>query len=124
MDGKAGHYERKLETRVGNVKLPVPKLRRLPFETRIIERYLAGVSVRRVENIIEALWATRVSSRAVSRLNQKIYHYIEAWRNREITGEFPYVYRCASSYLSPHFMQLSVFSPRASQLGRSSRVQG
>ena len=107
MNGKAGHYERKLETRVGNVKLPVPKLRRLPFETRIIERYkrreasveealveryLAGVSVRRVENIIEALWATRVSSRAVSRLNQKIYHYIEAWRNREITGEFPYVY--------------------------------
>jgi len=50
------------------------------------------VSVRRVEDITEALWGTRVSSGTVSRLNQKIYRHIEAWRNREITGEFPYVY--------------------------------
>jgi transposase-like protein len=85
----------------------VPKLRRLPFETAIIERYrrreasveealvemyLAGVSVRRVEDITEALWGTRVSSSTVSRLNQKIYKHIEAWRNREIRGEFPYLY--------------------------------
>jgi putative transposase len=34
----------------------------------------------------------RVSSGTVSRLNQKIYRHIEAWRNREITGEYPYVY--------------------------------
>ena len=88
-------------------KLEVPKLRRLPFETAIVERYnrressveealvemyLAGVSVRRVEDITEALWGTRVSSGTVSRLNQKIYRHIEAWRNREIAGEFPYVY--------------------------------
>jgi putative transposase len=79
----------------------------LPFETAIIERYkrreasveealvemyLAGVSVRRVEDITEALWGTRVSSGTVSRLNQKIYRHIEAWRNREIAGEFPYLY--------------------------------
>jgi transposase-like protein len=50
------------------------------------------VSVRRVEDITEALWGTRVSSGTVSRLNQKIYRHIEAWRNRAITGEFPYVY--------------------------------
>lgn len=106
-DSRAGHYERKLETKAGEVTLRVPKLRKLPFETAIIERYkrressveealvemyLAGVSVRRVEDITEALWGTRVSSGAVSRLNQKIYKHIEAWRNREITGEFPYVY--------------------------------
>jgi len=106
-DSRAGHYERQLETKAGQVTLRVPKLRRLPFETAIIERYkrressveealvemyLAGVSVRRVEDITEALWGTRVSSGAVSRLNQKIYKHIEAWRNREITGEFPYVY--------------------------------
>jgi transposase-like protein len=107
VDGRAGHYERKLETKAGEVKLRVPKLRRLPFETAIIERYkrreasveealvemyLAGVSVRRVEDITEALWGTRVSSGTVSRLNQKIYRHIEAWRNREISGEFPYLY--------------------------------
>lgn len=106
-DSRAGHYERKLETKAGQVTLRMPKLRRLPFETAIIERYkrreasveealvemyLAGVSVRRVEDITEALWGTRVSSGTVSRLNQKIYRHIEAWRTREIVGEFPYVY--------------------------------
>jgi putative transposase len=85
VDGRAGHYERTLHTQAGEVKLRVPKLRRLPFETAIIERYkrreasveealvemyLAGVSVRRVEDITEALWGTRVSSGTVSRLNQ------------------------------------------------------
>jgi len=107
VDSRAGHYERKLQTKAGEVQLRVPKLRNLPFETAIIERYrrreasveealvemyLAGVSVRRVEDITEALWGTRVSSGTVSRLNQKIYRHIEAWRNRTIEGEFPYVY--------------------------------
>jgi putative transposase len=107
VDTRAGHYERKLETKAGAVTLKVPKLRNLPFETAIIQRYrrressveealvemyLAGVSVRRVEDITEALWGTRVSSGTVSRLNQKIYKHIEAWRNRQIVGDFPYVY--------------------------------
>jgi transposase-like protein len=54
--------------------------------------YLAGVSVRRVEDITEALWGTRVSPSTVSELNQKIYTTIEAWRQRPIEGEYPYVY--------------------------------
>ena len=54
--------------------------------------YLAGVSVRRVEDITEALWGTRVSSGTVSKLNKKIYKKLEAWRNQPIEGEFPYVY--------------------------------
>ena len=59
------------------MNLKVPKLRRQTFETAIIERYrrressveealiemhLAGISVRRVEDITEALWGT-VSAR-------------------------------------------------------------
>ena len=107
VDTRAGHYQRQLETKAGSVTLKVPKLRKLPFETAIIERYrrreasveeslvemyLAGVSVRRVEDITEALWGSKVSSSTVSRLNQKIYRHIEAWRNRTIEGEFPYVY--------------------------------
>jgi transposase-like protein len=85
----------------------VPKLRRQTFETAIIERYrrretsveealvemyLAGVSVRRVEDITEALWGTRVSPGTVSNLNKKIYVQIEAWRNKPIEGVHPYVY--------------------------------
>jgi hypothetical protein len=54
--------------------------------------YLAGVSVRRVEDITEALWGTRVSPSTVSNLNKKIYAKIEAWRNRPIVGEHPYVF--------------------------------
>ena len=106
-DTRAGHYERNLETKAGEVTLKVPKLRRQTFETAIIERYrrreasveealiemyLAGVSVRRVEDITEALWGTRVSPSTVSDLNKKIYATIEQWRNRSIEGEHPYVY--------------------------------
>jgi transposase-like protein len=107
VDTRAGHYQRKLHTKAGEVTLAVPKLRRVPFETAIIERYrrreasveealiemyLAGVSVRRVEDITEALWGTRVSPGLVSKLNQKVYGRIEAWRNRKIEGRFAYLY--------------------------------
>jgi len=107
LDTRAGHYQRSLQTKAGEVNLQVPRLRNLPFETEIIERYrrressveealvqmyLAGVSVRRVEDITEALWGTRVSPSTVSELNQKIYTQIEAWRNRPIEGEHAYVY--------------------------------
>jgi len=76
-DTRAGHYTRNLDTKAGKVQLKVPKLRTLTFETAIIERYrrressveealiemyLAGVSVRRVEDITEALWGTKVSA--------------------------------------------------------------
>jgi transposase-like protein len=106
VDTRAGSYERKLETKAGQVTLKVPRLRSLPFETQIIERYrrressveealmemyLAGVSVRRVEDITEALWGTRVSPSTVSELNQKLYERIEAWRNQPISGQFAYV---------------------------------
>ncbi len=106
-DTRAGYYNRGLHTSAGEVKLKVPKLRQQKFETAIIERYrrressveeammemyLAGVSVRRVEDITEALWGTKVSPGTVSNLNKKIYARIEKWRNRPISGDHPYVY--------------------------------
>ena len=54
--------------------------------------YLAGVSVRRVEDITEALWGSHFSASTVSELNQKVYGQIEAWRNKPIEGEHPYLY--------------------------------
>ena len=39
-------------------------------EEALIEMYLAGISVRRVEDITEALWGTRVSPSTVSNLNK------------------------------------------------------
>lgn len=106
-NARAGHYKRKLHTKAGEVELKVPKLRYAKFETEIINRYrrkessveealmemyLAGVSVRRVEDITEALWGMKVSASTVSDLNQKMYQRIETWRNRKIEGDYPYVY--------------------------------
>jgi transposase-like protein len=82
-DYRAESYTRQLNTKAGEVELKVPKLRRATFESQVIERYrrretsveealvemyLAGVSVRRVEDITEALWGTRVSPGTVSEL--------------------------------------------------------
>lgn len=104
---RAGHYKRDLQTKAGAVQLKVPKLRHVPFETAIIERYrrressveealvemyLAGVSVRRVEDITEALWGNRVSASTISDLNQKIFERVEEWRNRPLEKEYPYVF--------------------------------
>jgi transposase-like protein len=59
-DTRAGHYERQLQTKAGEVRLKVPKLRAQTFETAIIERYR-----RRESSVEEAL----------------IEMSIEAWRN-------------------------------------------
>ena len=81
---RSEHYSRKLTKTSGEVRLEIPKLRGVSFETAIIERYrrressveealiemyLAGVSVRRVEDISEALWGSRVSASTISDLN-------------------------------------------------------
>ena len=85
---RSGHYDRNLTTTSGDVTLHVPRLKGVSFETAIIERYrrressveealiemyLAGVSVRRVEDITEALWGSKVSPSTISELNKKAY---------------------------------------------------
>lgn len=105
---RSGHYSRNLTTTSGDVKLNVPRLKGISFETAIIERYrrressveealiemyLAGVSVRRVEDITQALWGSKVSPATISELNKKAYVHIEDWRNRPLQGgKYPYVY--------------------------------
>ncbi len=105
---RSGHYSRNLTTTFGDVTLQVPKLKGISFETAIIKRYrrressveealieiyLAGVSVRRVEDTTEALWGSKVSPATISELNKKAYVHIEEWRNRPLQGgRYPYVY--------------------------------
>ena len=105
---RSGHYDRNLTTTSGDVTLHMPRLKGVSFETAIIERYrrressveealiemyLAGVSVRRVEDITEALWGSKVSPATISELNKKAYVHIEDWRNRPLRGgRYPYVY--------------------------------
>ena len=105
---RSGHYDRNLTTTSGDVTLHVPRLKGVSFKTAIIERYrrressveealiemyLAAVSVRRVEDITEALWGSKVSPATISELNKKAYVHIEDWRNRPLRGgRYPYVY--------------------------------
>lgn len=105
---RSGHYDRNLTTTSGDVTLHVPRLKGVSFETAIIERYrrressveealiemyLAGVSVRRVEDITEALCGSKVSPATISELNKKAYVHIEDWRNRPLQGgRYPYIY--------------------------------
>jgi len=70
----------------------VYRRRESSVEEALVEMYLAGVSVRRVEDITEALWGTRVSPSTVSELNQKIYKQIEQWRQRPLIAEYGHVY--------------------------------
>ena len=105
---RSGTYDRGLTTSAGQLTLSIPRLKGLPFQTAIIERYrrressveeamvemyLAGVSTRRVEDVTELLWGSRVSASTLSELNKKAYDRIEAWRNRPLSGgKYPYVY--------------------------------
>ena len=76
---RSGHYDRSLTTTSGDVTLHVPRLK--------------GISVRRVEDITEALWGSKVSPATISELNKKAYVHIEDWRNRPLQGgRYPYVY--------------------------------
>ena len=55
--------------------------RRAAWKKPFIEMYLAGVSVRRVEDITEALWGSKVSPATISELNRKVYVHIGDWRS-------------------------------------------
>ncbi len=85
------------------MELVFPKLQNLTFETAIIERYmrrgssvekaliemyLARISVRRIEDVTEALWGTRVSPSTVSILNKKVYGRIEKQLQAPMKGPF------------------------------------
>ncbi len=59
VDTRAGHHERKLETKAGQVTLKVPKLRSLPFETAT---YLPARAVRQ--------WRSRICQLALAAMPQ------------------------------------------------------
>ena len=105
---RSGHYDRNLTTTSGNITLHMSRLKGVSFETAIIEQYrrressaeealiemhLAGVSVRRVEDVTKALWGSKDSPATISELNKKAYVHIEGRRNRPLQGgRHPYVY--------------------------------
>ena len=98
---RSGHYDRNLTTTSGDVTLHMPRLKGVSFETAIIERYrrressveealiemyLAGVSVRRVEDITEALWGSKVSPATISVAEQESLRSHRGLAQPPVTG--------------------------------------
>jgi putative transposase len=102
-----GYRERDWDTRVGSIELAVPKLREgsyfpdwlleprrraeQAFVSVIADAYLAGVSTRRVEKLVQQLGVERMSRSQVSRLASSLDEIVEQFRTRPLEQR-PYPY--------------------------------
>jgi putative transposase len=103
-----GYRERDWDTRVGSIELAVPKLREgsyfpdwllqprrraeQAFVSVIADAYLAGVSTRRVEKLVQQLGVERMSKSQVSRLAKSLDQIVEDFRTRPLdAGPYAYV---------------------------------
>lgn len=64
---RGGCYQRPFQTTAGQVRLRISKLRHIPFETAIIERYRRRQSS--VEEALVEMYLARVSVRKVADIN-------------------------------------------------------
>ncbi len=101
-----GYRSRPWQTRAGEIELAIPKIRRGSYfpsflEPRrrseqalvsvVQEAYVAGVSTRKVDQVVESL-GLRVSKSEVSRICAGLDEQVEAFRNRPLEGRYPYLW--------------------------------
>jgi putative transposase len=101
-----GYRLRRWQTRAGELELAIPKLRRGSYfpsflEPRrrseqalvsvVQEAYVAGVSTRKVDQVVESL-GLRISKSEVSRICAGLDEQVEAFRNRPLEGHYPYLW--------------------------------
>ena len=102
-----GTRKRSWETRVGEIELAIPKLRkssyypsllepRRPAEKALLavvqEAYLKGVSTRKVDDLLKALGLTGIDKSKVSRICKELDQAVEAFRQRKLQESYPYVW--------------------------------
>ncbi len=101
-----GYRARAWSTRAGEIELAIPKIRRGSYfpsflEPRkrseqalvavVQEAYVAGVSTRKVDQVVESL-GLRISKSEVSRICAGLDEQVEAFRNRPLEGRYPYLW--------------------------------
>ena len=106
-NSRNGYRERILETRAGTVGLKIPKLRTGSYfpdfiEPRrtaekaltavIQEAYIQGISTRSVDDLVKAMGMTGVSKSQVSRLCEEIDERVQAFLQRPLEGDWPYLW--------------------------------
>jgi len=102
-----GYKPRQLNTRVGKLFLSVPQDREGSFSTELFDRYqrsekaliaclqqmvIKGVATRKVKKITESLCGLTFSKSQVSEIVKKLDTEIQAWLNRPLDDEYPYVF--------------------------------
>jgi len=102
-----GYRDRVWETRAGTIELRIPKLRKGSYfpgflEPRrlaekaltavIQEAYIQGISTRSVDDLVKAMGMSGVSKSQVSRLCEDIDERVDAFLDRPIEGDWPYIW--------------------------------
>jgi putative transposase len=107
INSRNGYRDRLWQTRAGAVDLKIPKLRKGSYfpgflEPRragekalaavIQEAYIQGVSTRSVDELVKAMGMSGISKSQVSRLCAEIDERVNAFLNRPIEGDWPYLW--------------------------------
>jgi transposase-like protein len=76
----------------------------------IQEAWIAGVSTRRVDELVQAMGMTGISKSSVSKLCKDIDERVHAFLKRPLAGDWPYLWLDASHALRPRGTQRSARS--------------
>lgn len=102
-----GYRTRTWDTRVGTIELKIPKVTRGSYfpslldprrraekalYSVVVEAYVKGISTRKVDDLVKALGIDGISKSEVSRICKVLDEEVEAFRNRPIEFEIPYLW--------------------------------
>lgn len=110
-----GSYDRKFTLKgIGSVDIKVPRDRKGEFKTEVIPRskqyedslredlsvmFLAGISTRTLSIMSERLIGRKISAGEVSNVSKELTRSVEAWRERDLSGEaIKYLYMDGTNF--------------------------